>query len=331
MTSYQNDDEGFERKTVGLFSTDSDHHNPLVESLHTNMFLEDVRLQVMPIGGRSDKRTNFSIDLDPEDASLRAIIIDAIESENYYRTHSLTEAMCEFIENVSWLLAIYGRTHYEIVEWKGFSDSGHIREDKIDTASQKRFHLTYIPGRVIRLGHIYLQILPRSEWSAHMKRFIPVPKANIWEIWLPEMLGSPHHQRTMLRSLSRSSTLIPDFVMESMQKGEQVTGFNFLDYNRQQGIVVTREAAHWGWNGRDLWNEYTTQYFRIYRQVKFEYSLAILREHVLSSLNSLLSRLGFSSRLVIYDLPTAQEINDLIERLRQGQVSFQEAIDFVNF
>src|SRR4051812_42881125 len=61
------------------------------------MLLEDVRLGAMPIGGRTQKRTQFSVGLaeggDDEKEALSAMLTD----ENRYGRRDLAPAVCDWI------------------------------------------------------------------------------------------------------------------------------------------------------------------------------------------------------------------------------------------
>jgi hypothetical protein len=85
---------------------------------------------------------------------------------------------------------------------------------------------------------------------------------------------------------------------------------------------------------RSRLNDRITEFYLIYRNLKFAHSLALLREHFLGTLNAELrrpmSRIGLEGILKIEGLPSAKEIARQIERLMQGELKFGEVIKFTH-
>ena len=77
--------------------------------------------------------------------------------------------------------------------------------------------------------------------------------------------------------------------------------------------------------------ENTLQYFRVYRFLYFYRAMSLLREYIVWQLNSLLEKMRYPCRIVINGLPTVNEIEDHINRLSKGDLSFNEALNKVQY
>jgi hypothetical protein len=295
-------------------------------SLYGHTFIEDVRLYVMPIGGESRARPDFSIELVPDSPVARSIITYAFAPRDYYHYYSgVTKAISGFIQENAFTLAYEGVLYYEIA--KGEWPAGAVEPRGIENGScfKEAFKPLYIPGRVIRLANYYLQIVPPAEWARTGKKIAAIPASDVWLLRIPSELGGPRKHRTLLKTLVRASTPLPDFVSEALNGLSEIRDFSLGSFHRQQHLAVASESASWGWPARALWRESTLEYFYYHRHLRFALSMAILREHIIDSINSLLERVDFPSRLVLKGLPTPSEIKGYIEKLEKGEMTFDDA------
>jgi len=291
------------------------------------MFIEDVRLYVMPIGGESRTRPDFSIGLVPDSPAARSIITYAFAPRDYYyhKYSEVTKAVSGFVQESAFTLAYEGVLYYEIAKGEWPTEAVEPREIEEEPRFKEAFRLLYIPGRVIRLANYYLQIVPPAEWARTGKKFAAIPASDVWSLKIPSELGGPRNHRTLLKTLVRASTPLPDFVSDATKKLSEIHDFSFGGFHRQQHLAVASESASWGWPARDLWRESVLEYFSYYRHLRFALSMAILREHIIASINDLLERIGFPSRLVLKGLPTPSEIKSYIVEMEKGEMTFDDA------
>lgn len=83
----------------------------------------------------------------------------------------------------------------------------------------------------------------------------------------------------------------------------------------------------WGWIGRFPDDRFTTEFYNYLRQVQFHKILAVLRESILRDINALLQRLEIDCEIHLHGLKTASEINEVMEQLKSGSISFGEAMN----
>src|SRR3990170_7845343 len=96
---------------ANYFPSLSDPH-PL--NLNVHMFIEDVSLQVMPIGGRTEKHKGFEVILEGEkdECEHAAQLIGEIGT---YDRYDLKEMVCDAINEIARHLAWEGCAVYEII------------------------------------------------------------------------------------------------------------------------------------------------------------------------------------------------------------------------
>jgi hypothetical protein len=316
----------FGRRSIAYFwSEERMHKNDAWLSLYGNMFIQDVRLYVMPIGGESRARPDFSIELIPDNPTARSIITYAFAHRDHYQ-RDMTEAVSGFIEETAYSLAYKGILYYEIARGDQLIEENGETENIDDlTLSGEVFKPLHIPGRVMRLGNYYLQIIPRAEWTRTGKKIVVIPASDVWSLQVPSELGGPRRHRILLKTLARASNPLPDFVSDVMKRLSEIRDFSLGSFHKQQKLVVTSESAIWGWPVRQLLMEDTLEYFRCYRHLRFALSMAILREYILASMNDLLQRLGFTFQLVLKGLPIQSEIKSYIVKMEKGEMTFDDA------
>lgn len=317
------------RKSVGFFLT-GEAGNASSISSNEYMFIQDIQFKVLPGGRSMSSEQDVTIELMPDLLLKKTIIMDAFSTSD--RHISLSNTISRFIEEAASHLGYKGTAYYEIVKDHLSIDEGE--EDASEPIGQKgqvsiKFKVLYIPGRVVRFGAYYLQIIPRAERARRGKAFVLIPAANVWLLRIPLELGGPRKLRRLLSTLARSSAPLPKFVHEAMSGLSEIKDFSFTDYRKLQHLAVACESAKWGWPARDTWRDETLEYFLIYRHLHFALAMAILRESILSSMNDLLRQLGFSSSFVLKGLPTRVEIRDCITKLAKGEATFDDACKLI--
>jgi hypothetical protein len=329
---YNNKKYKFTHKTVGYFPSQSNRgHDRLWSSFYPHMFIEDIHHSIMPIGGRSRRKPDFSITVVPDEERTKDALEYLFGNAGFHeRSGPITEIVSGFISDLAQQLSYFGRVHYEILRGElsqpqDTATSGGNQEE----LQRQAFRLGYVPGQVLRIGRYYLQLIPRSERPRVGKRYIVVPASDIWSIQLPNSLGSLRSHKQLLRSLAKASDPLPSFVMNSMKQLKEIRDFSFTDFHTQRELIAAYETASWGWPGRSTWDKSTLEYYQVYRDLQFALSMARMRNHILSSMNSLLSHLHITSQLQINGLLSDAEIQGLLEKLRRGEITVKDAFEAV--
>ena len=87
------------------------------------MFIEDVHLAVMPIGGTSTRHPDYRVNLEGADEAVSAAK-QFLSNFATYERHSLERLLADVINEISVSLAHEGRAFYEMVQHE--DGEGHI-------------------------------------------------------------------------------------------------------------------------------------------------------------------------------------------------------------
>jgi len=294
--------------------------------MYVHMFTEDIRLGIMPIGGRSEN-PEFAIKLVPYDPITEERIIQGFNHSSYFRSH-LVETICDFIERVALNLAYSGKVVYEIVYFYDDEKMNNIvgfTLDQLDINCIRNF------------GGFYWQLLPKKKiGDRNYTRFNYARRKDLIIFTFPKSLGGRLKLRKMIKvfkMLSKNS--FPKFVFEDMAGVQPPSGFELKIYKERQENLVASITRDIGWNARRLFSERSLESYEIYRYLKFEKTKAILRDYILSELNNALVKIGekmhFNASIIIEGLPSPKEYDNWISQLVEGTISFSDAIGKTRF
>jgi hypothetical protein len=294
-------------------------------------FLEDIKHNIMPIGGRSSNRAEFSIKIEPNNTSyLQRLLLNAIPGRYIDFRGNLTEGVSQFIEELAVQVAYKGKAYYEIIR---YSESEKKPENEVltqneedtttqieeDTAKIGQFIFVPIHGRVVRIGNYYIQVTPYSTWSRKTRKYVILPKESIWSIRIPPYLGNSSKQRKMLRGLANEKYSVSSAIRDN------------IPYRRDHYYIsLFRETKQWGGFSHIAYDK-ANDFYLVYRDLRFALSMAILREHIVSSVNTLLIDMGFPGQLSITGLPSAKDIRGYIDDLQSQKILLKDARELIRF
>lgn len=311
------------RKSVRYYLTDKGPSRDLHTSLHAHMFIEDLHLGVMPIGGRSEN-PNFVVEMEPPSKEVEELIRLGLHT-HHGEPHNITEAICDFIDEAVHILAYYGKAYYEIIYF--YDDEN---KNKIGSFEIERIHNDNIKDTF----GFYWQFLPKKilkDREQNLKRFIWLPKKDLLVLSIPKEIGGIRKFRRLLSELQwLSKCTIPEFAMKDMAVQKQTKGYDFSTYRENQETFLARITNRLGWTARGTFNERSLEFYQIYRYLKFEKTKAILREHVLHKVNKSLeiigNNMGFKTRLRLKGMPSHRDYDNYIKQLTDGSLQFSDAV-----
>jgi hypothetical protein len=273
---------------------------------NVRMFTEDIHLAIMPIGGRTERQENFTVELqgeEPDCEKAKAIIGELGEFDRYDNA----AMACDAVDNIAKRLAWEGQAVYEIIK-----DNEQI----------------YLHGftskNLIQIILWYLQIIPPGDWDLWKRKYNLINNKKIWKVKIPYELGGISGYKRILKRLKKYDYLGPKFYRKDLERGETPKNYDFLKYVRNSKIYFNRVTHKWGWNRRDWSQERCTEFYTFYKMLSFRYAQAILREHIIKEINQLLERLSVKCKLFVGGLPTAKEILQIRNDMQKGLVSFTE-------
>jgi len=277
-----------------------------------HMFTRDIPLAIMPIGGRTEKQENFTVEFIGEESDCekaKSIIGELGEFDKY----DFTATVCDAVDYIARHLSWEGQAFYEIIK-----DNEQI----------------YIHGftskNLLKIIIWYLQIIPPGDWDLWKRKFVFINKKRIWNVKIPRELGGTSGYKRILKRLRKYNHLGPSFYRQDLERGLGTKNYDFPKYVRNCEIYFNRITQKWGWNRRDWSQERCTEYYSFYKMLSFKYAQAILREHIIKEINKFLDRLSVKCKLVVGGLPTAKEILQTRSDMQKGTISFSEASDKVS-
>ncbi len=294
-------------------------HFPSLSSLgdinpNTYMFIEDVYTAVMPLRGRFPQ-TDYSVELqgNPDDKSRATVILQSLTRRGAHGSSEMSDLLSDTVNNIATILAWHGRAVYEIIRGEN---------------SNKAWKLfSFTDKRLIRRFRKYIQKIPKVDQKLWGKTYVEIPKKDIWSISIPKVLGGRRGYRKLLNKLGRFSRLLPKVLMDEIEEQRLTTRFDTGLYRREIELYVAKTTAIWGWNMRFSSLRNSTELYGMYRLITLNWAKACLREHIINELNQLFQRLQIEVKIIVGELPTAQEILDTRKKMCDGTISFREAAD----
>ena len=311
------------RKSIRYYVPDKTPKRDLHTSLYAHMFIEDLHLGIMPIGGRSEN-PNFAVKIDPPSKEVEELIRLGLHT-HHGEPKNITEAICDFIDEAAHILAYYGKAYYEIIYFYADKSKNRIESFIIERIPNDNIKDTF---------GFYWQFIPKKfleDREENLKRFIYLPKQNILVLSIPKVLGGIRKFRKLLSELQWLSTsTIPEFGMKDMSVHQQTKGYDFSIYRENQETFLAKITRHLGWTARGTFSERSLEFYQIYRYLKFEKTKAILREYILRKLNESLkiigNKIGFKAKLQLEGIPSHRDYDHYIKKLIDGSLQFSEAV-----
>lgn len=284
---------------------------------YLHMFADDVRSLIIPYDWDEENSPAYSIQLFRETPDLNRIVVHTFSFYQQFSHQQLKSVVAEFIRDIAFHVVYRGNLFFEVLEGQFKSDGTKISVP------------TPIPGKVISVGNFVLQFVPPSDRNKLRKTVVWIPTSKVWKIRIPASLGGNWQLSKLQRGMKTASEFVPkDLKTKEWTKDEDVLPrINQYDLIRKD--LLAQATAPWGWNARDTWKMKALEYYRVYRELHFAKTLALLREYILVEMNFFLKRVQVPTEITMTGLPSSVEIDDLIDKLHAGQVSFAHALDFI--
>jgi hypothetical protein len=273
---------------------------------NVHIFTEEIHLGIMPIGGRSENRPDFSINISG-DENNKEQANKLLNSLAYHNRFSVNKLVCDVVDNIVKSMLYRGFAYYEITQdTSGFFQLGNFTSDKL----------------VNCLG-LYFQFVPKADRKMWNKKFVVKTTNSIWKINIPKALGGNSGYRQLIRGLANDSDMYPKcFDIEDITIRQDQ--FDFKEYLNQTKIYQYRLLDLWGGTLRHSSTDYVNEYYLIHRIVRFNRAQAILREHIVNELNDLFDRLKIKSQIEVTGLPTVEFIDNQLKKLEAGELELGE-------
>lgn len=276
-----------------------------------HMFGDDVQMGIMPYSMSDEMR----IELVPADDEAYRFVAQALGRDRHfgygYHYHRFKDAVPGFIRECAQTIMHSGVAQYEIVT-----------ERDRDTKQPLGFRFQWVTPHTIRRrrGRWVQDIGTKNAEETRRDRYIPVDIERI--VTFPVV--SPLTPRKLLavnRTLAGVGTqLIPMF---GLNPAEQPQGFDFGEFQINRSRASAAVTAQVGWNRRGQLGDDVTDYYYLYREIRFQRFLVSLRSSIIERVNTVLAkmlpRFGCSkASIVLSGFPGFHEIDNIAQNLERG-------------
>lgn len=308
------------RKSVAFFPPREGH--PFAQGdLH--MLREDIHHRVMPIGHRTENWPDYRVTVEPFSEAASECFLTALSVDE--RGYDLESVLRNFVWRAVDLILYQGEAFFELV---------------FDADDEpKGFLLAPLPpGQVNVFEGTVTQIIPREVQMARglAQPFIELPESDVLHFTFPDSLGGKAGITGLTAELEQlGGSVLPQFAEGDFAGMVREFGFNVgEEYRELRFVALGRATARLGWNGRSLWDEKTTEFYKMYRTLKFSHSMCVLREHTVRCLNSFLGarvmrRVGLEGTLTVTGIPNSKDLEAKLGELLEGKLGFGDSLKYI--
>jgi hypothetical protein len=276
-----------------------------------HMFTQDIHAMVMPPKGGSQREIEIGIS-GSEKGKARVLLL--LASIAHHERYHEDEAISDVVQTIANYLATFGEVVFEIV-----------RDENREALALSAF----TPDSVRNAAVGWVQWIPPRE-RQHMEepeRFLFFRRTEVFAVSLPRSLGGRAAHRRTLKKLARFESIGPKFLQADIEKGKWQAGVEIGDYHRKKRSFDYILTNRWGWNGRDASLQYVTEFYQIWRWLRFQNALAILREHVVQQLNLFFLAENIEARITLAGIPTQNDMSSCKSRLLKGKMGFKDVYE----
>ncbi len=287
------------------------------DEFYARMFIDDVKLSIMPIGGRT-ARKQFQISLEPSDRNVEKIIESALVPGHYHS--GISSEVCDFVSQCALELLLFDILTFEIV---------YLAEQKSGKLIGFEFVLIN-PFTLAQKRTSLQQVIPdQTNVKSKRTQYIDLKPDRVLTFRLPhKFLGKMDDLIESLAVLSPPTT--PDFFMNELLSEAKRTPYDVKDHIHRHNVALANSTKLFGWNARLLFQDEALEYYLIHRNLIFERFKIELRDSIVKTLSEGVkragSKLGFTNEIVITGLPTISDVQMAFELLQKGEASFEEIL-----
>lgn len=275
----------------------------------------------------ASRRSGRLFDISSSNEEMTERLLSNVETR--YGPHPFDETVREWVEGIAQSLVQFGAAHYFL---KDDAKRDDIRIASFGSSGVVHLfgtHIQWVPKRSVRHWDRDDEEVPREIRildSAKVMRFV-MPKA------IKRMLSI---QNKTLAVIDKHQFGMADFQPQATHENPDPTNhFDFSVWRDTQERALYRSTRATGWNGRQYDSSKRSDFFVCHRLIRFRRNQLVLRDDILSQLNSELSRVGkgYNAEFTVEisgtdELPSVAHLNALEARLTREEAGFTEIIDY---
>jgi len=306
------------QKSVSYFIGDYSKNDPILKTIpnyyqisYPNMLIDDVRMGIIKA---STLNNSFKAFIEHSDPKIEKLVAHALSSDRYYE-QDLSKSIYSFFGECAANIMGFGQANYEIVY---LSDSNY--------ENISNFQLKYIPPKTMvwKKDRLFQYIPLELSRALNKPQYIELSSENILIFKPPKYLENIlENIMVQLAYLSKPPTVL-EFIFQ------KDIPYDVNEHIRTEKLGVAEAGKIIGWNARFSFQEYVTEYYDLYRFLKFEKFKIDLRNKILKTLNEGIScagkKMGFSAQLNIEGLPSLEDVETMKKHLKSGSKPFNEIV-----
>jgi len=298
--------------------TNISNRSEYLDKFYARMFIEDVKLGIMPFGGRTSKN-QFLVSLEPSNSEAQQIV-EAALSPGEYR-NGLTSEVCDFVAQCAVELLLFDTSTYEIV---------YLSEEEAGKLVGFEF-VRINPITLFRRGNVLRQVLP-DELATKLGKpgYTEFKPERILVFKLPTNIQGKIGP--LMKSLAvLSPPTMPDFFMNELASGSRDTPYDAKAHIHMHKVALANATKLFGWNARLMVLGESLEYYFVHRSLLFEQFKIELRETILETLNEGVNRaggqLGFQAQIRVTGLPSMIDVSTAFDHLQKGDIPFVDILE----
>ena len=290
-----------------------------LDSIHTDVLPRDISLHVMPIGGTSRARKQFSITITPENERLERMVASALaEQRGGHYGRDITPAVCNFVERVASRLMHYGKAVFEIV---------FLRDQQSNDLMGCDLFEINVRSLVFSREHVAQKVPAEVAAERNVSTIIELDLSRLAIFSLPREFENIADVKESLARLGGGSLT----QMYEAARQDNKLGYDIKEHIRSEHLAIAAATRSIGWDANQNLYELFTEYYVLYRRLLFEAFVITLRESILATLNVAIQRIakqfGTNAKLEVADLPTLMDVNRAKKELSAGDRTFGSVLD----
>lgn len=295
----------------------------LFGTMFVHMFLQDVSLSVMPVGGLRRDGATSPVKLEPPNRDVEKLVVSSFQGHSYARP--LAEAVCDFLQDCARTVLLYGEACFEIVYLSRPADGRAVA-----------FQLARVTaGTVVRRrGRLVQHLPPAVAAKRKLPDHVELDPKSVIIFEAPQYAKGELHRVVGALGELGTRMLPPEFVYRDLRAGLQQATYDAKGHIRTRNLALASATQLTGWNARNLLLDDTLEFYWMHRQLLFHRFVIELRDGLLATLNEVLRRagseIGFSGALRLQGLPTLEDVEAAQDHLRKGDRSFAALLEPFN-
>ena len=276
------------------------------------MFIEDIMNKIIPISLERNKYDCKAVlDCNENDLILIKNILNSF-NRRHGEEHNINRLILNIIKEIVRNIVWYGESIYEIC--------------KVSDNNIKMVEL--IPNNFFDFKFFYIQMPPKKNNKILYPKIIT--NKLLWTISVPKILEKNYSFKTILSQIDQFDSFMPKAMKNDLYKNNNTSLYDYKKYDEKCFVFVNDLTRDWGWDQRQ-WtsNSKTTEFYNKYKQIKFRYSISILREHIIFELNNLFPRLGIEAKIKLENVITQNEYKEKLENFLKGKITYDEIMKFL--